>query len=137
MKSQSITRKRLAELSGVNPETIRFYEGRGLLPEPERSASGYRQYGEADVRRLAFVRRAQDLGFTLNEIAELLSLQAAPRQSSRKVKFLAEAKIVEIASKIRDLKRMKTALQKIAMRCDGSAAIHSCPILHAIDHSLS
>lgn len=137
MKSHAITRKRLAELSGVNPETIRFYEGRGLLPEPERSASGYRQYGETDVRRLAFVRRAQDLGFTLNEIAELLSLQAAPRQSSGKVKTLAEAKINEIALKIRDLKRMRTVLQKIAVRCDGRGTTHSCPILYALDHSLS
>lgn len=127
-----MTRTALARRVGVNGETIRFYESRGLLPKPLRTAAGYRQYGGHDAARLAFIKRSQELGFTLGEIKELLSLRAAPKRSSRQVKELAESKVKEIAARIRDLRRVQNALRKISEECDGSATNDECPILRAL-----
>lgn len=129
-----MTRTALARRARVNGETIRFYENRGLLPLPTRTASGYRQYDESDAERLAFIKRSQELGFTLDEVKDLLSLHAAPARSSRRVKLLAEAKIEEIASRIRDLRRMQSALRKITEECDGLGTNEQCPILRALAH---
>jgi MerR family copper efflux transcriptional regulator len=135
MKDKPMTRTALARRVGVNGETIRFYESRGLLPEPARTAAGYRQYGGADAARLVFIKRSQELGFTLEEIKELLSLHAAPKRSSRQVKALAESKVSEIAARIRDLRRVQSALRKISAECDGSATNDECPILRALSNS--
>ncbi len=130
---QILTRSGLAREAGVNLETIRFYENKGLLPAPERNASGYRQYDEADAQRLVFIRRAQNLGFTLREIKELLSLRALPKKSNLAVKQLAEQKIEAITAKIRDLKQMKQALEAISSACDGHGTTSECPILQAME----
>ncbi|NJK92637.1 MAG: heavy metal-responsive transcriptional regulator [Blastochloris sp.] len=123
----------LARQSGVHAETIRFYEDKGLLPSAGRSALGYRQFTQEHLKRLAFIKRSQELGFTLQEIHELLSLKATPKRSSLKVKALTEEKIDSISLKIRDLQRMKKSLIKINESCDGHCETGDCPILHALD----
>jgi len=132
MKEKPMTRTALARRAGVNGETIRFYENRGLLPMPDRTAAGYRQYDGSDAARLAFIKRSQELGFTLDEIKDLLSLHGAPKRSSRRVKALAEAKIEEITARIRDLCRVQSALRKISAGCDGTGPNDECPILRAL-----
>lgn len=132
-KSIKLTRGGLARRVGVSGEAIRFYETRKLLPEPERNASGYRQYSSESVKRVQFIKRAQMLGFTLEEIAELLQLRADPGGSSREVKAVAIEKLVVIDAKIRDLKRMKKSLEVLVNACDGQGPRHDCPILTAIE----
>jgi len=127
------TRARLAALAGVNLETIRFYEQKKLLPEPERTPAGYRLYRREHLMRLKFIQKAQVLGFTLNEIRELLLLRSQTRRSSKRVKDLAEQKLADIRSKIGDLKRMQAALEHISKMCDGAGTTDSCPILMALD----
>ena len=123
----------LARQSGVNLETVRFYERRGLLPEPPRSASGYRLYPAEATRRLRFIKRAQELGFSLNEIEELLSLRLSPRATSEQVRNRAEAKIEDIEAKISTLESMKKTLQKLTKACVGCAPASECPILESLD----
>src|SRR2546425_6976159 len=102
-----LTIGQVARRAGVGVETVRFYEREGLLEEPPRRESGYRQYGEDIVARLQFIRRAKELGFTLNEIKELLSLRLDPSTTCAEVKDRAQAKIADIEQKIRTLQRMK------------------------------
>ena len=128
----SLTRGSLARQVGVNPETIRFYESRKLLPAPDRNASGYRQYPPESVQRLRFIKRAQALGFTLEEIVELLRLRTDRRGSSRAVKRVAEEKLEIIDGKIRDLRRMRRSLGELVRACDGDGPRQACPILTAI-----
>lgn len=127
------TRARLAALAGVNLETIRFYEQRKLLPVPERTPAGYRIYRQEHLMRLKFIRKAQALGFTLDEIRELLLLRSQTGRSSKRVKDLAEQKIADIKHKIRALERMQKALKLISKSCDGTGTTDSCPILMALD----
>lgn len=131
------TRARLAALAGVNLETVRYYEQQKLLPVPERTPAGYRLYRQEHLMRLKFIRKAQSLGFTLNEIRELLLLRSQTRKSSKRVKDLAEHKIADIEHKIRDLQRMQIALQHISSSCDGKGTTDSCPILMALDDNES
>ena len=123
----------LAQRAGVGIETVRFYEREGLLEEPSRKPSGYRQYDDAVVDRLRFIKRAKELGFTLKNIKELLSLQLDPTSSCADVKSQAQAKIDDIEDKIRTLKRMKRALVKLTNECSGQGATTQCPILDAVD----
>ncbi len=124
----------LAKLSGVGVETIRFYERKGLIAEPARQASsGYRQYPLDAVRRIRFIRRAKDLGFTLREIQELLELEASPRSTCADVRIKAEAKLVDVHQKIQDLQRIEHALATLTKSCKGSGSTESCPILAALD----
>ncbi len=130
-----MTRGELARRTGVHAETIRYYEQRGLLPPPQRTAAGYRAYTETDVERLRFIKRAQELGFSLREIEELLTLEATPGASSGLVRQRALAKIAEIEARIRDLTRIRDTLRRLVAACDGQAPIEHCPILHALhDH---
>ncbi|MCH7688451.1 MAG: heavy metal-responsive transcriptional regulator, partial [Planctomycetes bacterium] len=110
---KTLTIGQLAGRAEVGVETVRFYERKGLLAEPERRPSGYRQYDEGVVDRLRFIRRAKELGFTLNEIKDLLSLRLDPTTTCADVKSRAEAKIDDIQGKIRTLQRMKKALVKV------------------------
>ena len=128
-----LTIGQLAKRADVGVETVRFYERKGLLEEPDRRASGYRQYDEDVVRRLEFIRRAKELGFTLKEIKELLSLKIDPSTTCADVKGRAETKIKDIESKIRTLQRMKRALVKVTKSCSGSGPTSECPILEAIE----
>lgn len=122
----------LAERAGVSVQTIRYYEGRGLLPEPSRTSSGYRQYGENDVRRLRFIRRAQDLGFTLGEIGELLALRVDPATTPRDVRQRAREKIEDTDAKIRELQRIRSALEHLVHECDAEGTTADCPFLDAL-----
>jgi MerR family mercuric resistance operon transcriptional regulator len=117
----------------VGLETVRFYERQGLLAQPTRQASGYRQYTEDVVVRLRFIRRAKELGFSLKEIGELISLRSDPTTTCAQVKERAQVKIAEIASKIHDLQRIKKALGKLMAACQGTGPISECPILDALD----
>jgi MerR family transcriptional regulator, copper efflux regulator len=128
----------LARASGVKRETIRFYEQRGLLDAPPRSAAGYRLYRCDDARRVRFIKSAQNLGFSLEEIAELLTLRSAPEKTCATVKARAEAKIADIERKITALAAMKAALTDIAASCGGGgASLSDCPILAALDADAS
>jgi MerR family mercuric resistance operon transcriptional regulator len=130
---KSLTIGRLAKEAGVNLETVRFYERRGLLPRPPRSASGYRLFPAEAARRLRFIRRAQELGFSLKEVGELLSLRVSRRITSAAIRARAEAKIADIQEKIRSLESMKKTLQRLTKVCDGCAPLAECPILDSLD----
>ena len=125
-----LTIGRLAARSGTAAETIRYYERVGLLPEPERLPSGYRVYREEDVRRLAFIRRAKALGFTLAEIGELLALSADETVDCDVIREHARAKIAEIDRRIADLMRMRAGLEELACYCPGAGRpLAECSIL--------
>ena len=118
----------------MNLETVRYYERRGLLPKPPRStSSGYRQFPEDAARRLRFIRRTQELGFSLAEIGELLSLRVSRNSTSAAIRTRTEAKIADIDSKIRSLESMRKTLQKLTRTCDGCAPMAECPILDSLD----
>lgn len=123
----------LAKRAGVGVETVRFYERQGLLAEPERKQSGYRQYPEDVVARLRFIRRAKELGFSLKEIAELIALRRDPDTTCADVKQRAQAKLDGIEAKIRDLQRIKQALLQVTASCRGRGPTSACPILEALD----
>lgn len=128
-----LTIGQVARQAGVGVETVRFYERQGLIEEPTRSASGYRQFDEEVVDRLRFIREAKELGFTLGEIKELLSLKLDHSSSCGEVKGRAEAKIADIEEKIRTLQRMKRALVKLTKACSGDGPTSECPILESLD----
>jgi Hg(II)-responsive transcriptional regulator len=117
--------------AGVAVETVRFYERQGLLDEPARRASGYRQYSEDVVARLKFIRRAKDLGFSLNEIAEMLNLRPDSAMTCDEVRQSARAKIEDVVRKIEDLKRMQNALEELISACDERTG-SECPFLVAL-----
>jgi MerR family copper efflux transcriptional regulator len=133
MKMESRTIGRLARAVGVNLETVRYYERRGLLPKPPRSGSGYRLFPAEAKGRLRFIRRAQELGFSLGEIRELLSLRVAPTAKSADVRRRAQAKITDIEAKIRSLRSMKKALRELTQTCSGCGSVRDCPILESLD----
>ena len=123
----------VAERGRVNLQTIRYYEREGLLPEPPRLPSGYRAYPERTVQRVRFIKRAQELGFTLSEIRELLSLRVEGRRDRSDVRSIAKAKIADIEQKMRALEGMKQALLRLTRTCSGSGPASECPILERID----
>ena len=133
MKAKSLTIGRLAKEAGVNLETVRYYERRGLLQRPPRSASGYRLFPLETARRLRFIRRAQELGFSLTEIRELLSLRVSANAKSADVRKRAETKIADIDAKIKSLDSMKTTLRRLTKVCAGCGPIAECPILECLD----
>jgi MerR family transcriptional regulator, copper efflux regulator len=123
----------VAEQANVHIETLRYYERRGLVARPPRSASNYRQYPEDAVRRVRFIKRAQELGFSLNDIRELLSLRADPEAGCAEVRAHAEAKMKEIDAKIGALTAMKSALATLVMECSGEGPLSDCPILESLE----
>ena len=128
----SLRTAEVARLAGVNIETLRFYERKGILPEPPRRASGYRDYPPETVERVRFIKRAQDLGFSLREIQELLGLRRLGRAKSARVRRVVEVKLDEIDHKIHDLEAMKQSLAALIAACDGRGSIASCPIIDAL-----
>jgi MerR family mercuric resistance operon transcriptional regulator len=114
-------------------ETVRFYEREGLLEEPPRRESGYRQYSEQVVSRLHFIKRAQRLGFSLKEISELLLLRVDSQTSCEEVKQRTEAKIAEVERKMVELQQMRQALLQVASLCTGQGPEGPCPMLDALD----
>lgn len=123
----------VAGRGGVNLQTIRYYEREKLLPAPPRLASGYRMFSEDAVRRVRFIKRAQELGFSLAEIRELLSIEFDPSRDCSEVRRLAGAKLADIDEKIRTLKSMKRVLGELAEACPGRGAPSECPILDSMD----
>ena len=132
-KTKALTIGLVARRAGIGVETVRFYERQGLIEEPPRRLSGYREYDDEVVSRLGFIRRAKDLGFTLKEIKELLSLRRDSSTPAADVKRRAEAKIADIESKIRSLQKMKKALTKLTSACRCHDTSVECPLLHALD----
>ena len=130
---EQLTIGQLARQAHVNVETVRYYERRGLIPPPPRRATGYRQYSPDTVARIQFIKRAQEVGFTLKEIKELLSLRVAPGTTCSDIKIRAEGKIAEVESKIKDLNRMKKALMTLKAACSGRGPTSECPILEALE----
>lgn len=129
MKTLSIGQ--LAASSGVGKETIRYYERESLLPSPRRTAANYRRYPPDAVTRLQFIRRAKALGFTLDEIRELLSLQDA-NGSRAQAKQLAGRKLTEVRTRIDELMRMEAALADMHAQCSGHGPVHGCPIIETL-----
>ncbi len=123
----------VAQRAAVNLQTIHYYEREGLLPRPPRTASNYRVYTEGAVRRVRFIKRAQELGFALRDIKELLSLRAAPRSCCADVRQQAQAKLRDIDEKIGTLQGMRKALTRLIGECSGKGPITECPILEALD----
>jgi len=130
---QTLTIGEVAKAAQIGVETVRFYEREGLIAEPPRRQSGYRQYPADTVRRLRFIRRAKDLGFTLKEIGDLLGLRVEPAKGCADVRAIANAKIADVEAKMGDLARIKAALEKLARDCRGKGPTSECPILDALD----
>ena len=128
----TLTSGKLARASGVNLETIRFYERQNLLSKPPRTAGGYRAFPADAVQRVRFIRRAQTLGFSLREIKELLALSVVRGVSCATVRERAERKIKEIEGKIASLEAMRKALRKLAGACAGRGPVSRCPILECL-----
>ena len=127
-----LTTSKLAKAAGVNVETLRYYERRGLLPEPPRRASGYRSYPLENVERLRFIKGAQALGFTLEEIQQLLSLRVDTQATAEDVRQQAQEKVVQIEAKIAALQTMHDALVSLINQCHGTGPTSECPILDAM-----
>src|SRR5216683_674504 len=123
----------VAERGGVNLQTIRYYEREKLLPEPPRLPSGYRMFPEQTVHRVRFIKRAQELGFSLAEIRDLLSIQIDPKRECSDVKRMAKTKIADIDEKIWTLEALKRVLGGLAELCPGRGTSSECPILESID----
>ena len=131
-KSGHFGTSELARRSGVNLQTIRYYERVGLLPEAPRSRAGYRQFSSESVRRVLFIKRAQELGFSLKEINELLALRIAPGSTRADVRKRAEAKIADIEGKVQHLRDMKKALVRLTEACCENGPVNECPILESL-----
>lgn len=129
----SLTIGEVAKAAEVGTETIRFYEREGLIAEPPRRRSGYRQYPADTVRRVRFIRRAKDLGFTLKEIRELLQLRVDPSTTCAEVRAVARAKIADVDGKLAELQRIRGVLEVLAKRCRGEGPTSECPILDLLD----
>lgn len=121
---------RLAGEAGVNVETIRYYQRRGLLAEPDKPGSGHRRYSPLLVKRVRFIKRAQALGFTLEEIAGLLRLDEA--HACAETRDLAARKLQLVDSKLVDLAAVRKALSKLMHQCDSTGGAGACPIIHAL-----
>ncbi len=117
---------------GVGIDTIRYYEREGLLPLPRRRVSGYRDYDGDTVERLRFIRRAKALGFTLDEIRELLALSTDRERGVRGVKQRAETRLVEVEQRIRQLQGVRRGLKQLIAACPGHGKLEACPILRAL-----
>ena len=127
----------LAQRAGVRIDTVRYYERQGLLPAPQRQASGYRRYEDSDVARLRFVRRAKALGFTLIEIRELLALSGRREDDMGGLKAASSEKLADVEAKLAELKRIRDGLKTLVASCPGHGALEQCPILNALDEDAS
>ncbi len=128
-----LTRGELAKQIGVNSATVRYYEKIGLLPEPPRSNAGYRIFSEESINRIRFIKQAQELGFSLKEIKELLDLRVTPKATTSDVRKRATEKIADIGDKIKRLRRMKNSLEVLVESCCNEASASECPILENLE----
>ncbi|HEX5484503.1 Hg(II)-responsive transcriptional regulator [Limnobacter sp.] len=120
----------LARAAGVNIETIRYYQRVGMLAKPDKPVQGARRYSENDLKRIHFIKRAQALGFTLSEVADLLALSGA--SACRETRAVAQIKLQSIEARIRDLQKMQTTLLQLVTRCNESDDSTGCPIIEAL-----
>ena len=124
----------VAKEAGVNAQTVLYYERRGLLPAPSRAFSGYRLFNDDSVRRIRFIKRAKELGFSLKQITALLALQGEQDASCAEVSTMAAGHLEDIGQKIHDLERMRTALVPLANACPGKEGpLKACPILDSLE----
>ena len=131
--SSPMTIGRLAKQAGVNVETVRYYERRELIDQPKERRGAFRVYPAEAVRRLRTIKRAQQLGFSLEEIRELLELKLSNTAHCRDVQLQAERKVAEIEEKIRELSKVKRELESLVSACRAEASVAECPILVALD----
>jgi MerR family transcriptional regulator, mercuric resistance operon regulatory protein len=134
MGHETLRTGEVAARAGVNVETLRYYERRGILAKPGRRPSGYREYPPDAVRLIRFIKKAQGLGFTLDEVQELLRLRSDGAASCSDVRAAAAAKIAHIDAKIRSLSAMRSALDALVASCNRSRSTRECPILEALEH---
>lgn len=140
---QTFTIGELAKRAGVSVQAIRFYERKGIIAKaPRRCAGsivgsaespGYRQYDDDDVHEIRFIKRSQELGFTLNEITELLNLRYDDAEKCDEALALVGEKLADVDTRIRDLQRIKVALTHLSTRCRNRNASAACPIIHALN----
>lgn len=128
-----MTISKVAAEAGVNVQTLRYYERRGILEEPARTASGYRQYEPEAVNRIRFIKRAQELGFTLDEAHQLLGLRVQHGAACGPVEARARENLSRVEEKIRQLSRMRGVLRDLIEACRGRQGTEECPILEALD----
>ncbi len=124
----------VAKETGVNAQTVLYYERRGLLPAPSRSFSGYRLFNDASVRRIRFIKRAKELGFSLKQITALLALQGEQDASCAEVSAMAASHLEDIETKIHDLERMRKALVPLVEACPKKGVLKACPIMDSLDN---
>ena len=129
---KTLTIGQVAKAAHVGLETIRFYEREGLIESPPRRPSGYRAYPPETVTRVRFIRTAKDLGFSLKEIGELLSLRVDPVGSCAEIRTVAEGKITDIDQRIRTLQRMRRTLRQLVAACEARQPTSECPILESL-----
>ena len=129
-----LTMGQLSKRTGCNIETIRYYERIGLLPAPPRTQGGHRLYGESDLRRLAFIRRSRELGFTVDEVRSLLRLVDDRSYTCAEVRSLTLEHLTEVRKKIADLRRLRKTLAGIVARCAGDT-VPECPVIDALFQS--
>lgn len=134
-KSDALLIGEVAAQAGVNVQTLRYYEKRGILGRPQRTRAGYRKYPAETVRIIRFIKRAQELGFTLEEVEDLLRLRKVKGADKLKVRDVAAAKIKEIAEKLRRLQAMTSALEELVNTCTCQLGVVPCPILEALEDS--
>ena len=127
----------LADAAGVNVATVRYYERRGIIPDPPRTASGYRRYDPQIVERIRFIKRAQSLGFTLDEIVELVDLRVDVSAACAAVEEVAQAKLTDVETKIEELERLRTILVQLVRSCHTRPAAEDCPILTVLEREES
>jgi MerR family mercuric resistance operon transcriptional regulator len=128
----TLTVGRLARAAGVGVETIRFYEKRGLIAQPQRPKSGYRRYEQNDVARIHFIKRAQSIGFTLKEIGELIQLEQDSQSQCGDVQERAQDKIRAIDEKLADLTRMRGELDRLATHCISTQSLADCGLINCL-----
>jgi MerR family transcriptional regulator, mercuric resistance operon regulatory protein len=134
-KLENLTIGAFAKAAGVHVETIRFYQRRGLLPEPDRPYGRIRRYGQADVARLRFIKSAQWLGFSLDEIAQLLKLEDGIQ--CRETANLAALRLADVRARLADLRRIETALSKLVSECNARRGNVSCPLIASLQKGSS
>lgn len=131
MSDNRLSIGKVAAHTGCKIQTIRFYEKEGLLPEPSRTEGGHRLYTSSQVARLVFIRRSRELGFSMDEIRQLLSLVDGNQVSCEKVKSIADGHLRDVRAKISDLRKMETTLRDLSRRCSGGD-VPECPIIEAL-----
>lgn len=134
--SEKLTIGVLARKTGVGVETIRFYERKGLIRQPNKMSGGYRQYNEEDAKKIIFIKKTQNLGFTLKEILEILKLNTNSYNTCSEIKTKTDRKLVEIESKIKDLQKIKRALVELACACgESKQAVNQCNIYYCFEQN--